>query len=132
MTARFDYPALAATAHAERMRRVHAWRDMLAKGRATIDRAQADELLWYEIEIHARRCAGEEAAQRHLYPRSFQALAKTARKTLTVACNAISDDDPNGCRKIRDLWELTRWLELCAAWTASIPKEPELMLEKAA
>lgn len=110
----FDHAALAVVAHEERMRRVSAWRGMIAQGKTTRARAQADELLWYEIEILCRRYAGEEEARRHQYPRSFTDLAKTARNTLTAACNAISDDDPAGCANIRGLWELTRWLEICA------------------
>lgn len=129
---RFDFPALAATARAERERRAHAWRDMLAKGKATCEQADADLLLWLEIEMHARCAAGDAEARRFALPTPFARMAKNARATLTRACASISDDDPQGCRKIRDLWLLTRWLERCAAWTAPIPREPELLLEKAA
>src|SRR3546814_19988265 len=96
------------------MRRVHAWRGMIAQGKTTRARAQADELLWYEIEILCRRYAGEDKARRHQYSRSFTDLAKTARNTLPAARNAISDADPAGCAQLRGLRELTPCLAICA------------------
>ena len=128
----FDHAALAQIAKAERERRATAWRDMLAKGRANREQAEADQLLWLEIEMQARSYAGDAEARRYALQTPFAKLAKNARATLNRACASISDDDANGCRKIRDLWHLTRWLERCAVWTAPIAREPELILEKAA
>ncbi len=128
----FDFPAIAEAAKAERERRNHAWRDMLAQGKCRREQVEADLMLWLEIEIYARQCAGEADARRYGLPRSFAALAKTARTTLDRVVQRSSWDDPVAGRKIVELFPLTHWLEICALWAAPVPREPELQLEKAA
>lgn len=121
-----DFPALVRIAKAERSRRAHAWRDLVAQRKVTRQKVDADNLIWAEIEMLVRRYAGDREASRYEYPRSFAALAKSARTTLTRACASISVDDAQGCRMLRDLWQLTRFLEIAAGYSSAIPDQQAL------
>src|SRR3546814_13061976 len=71
------------------------------------------------MRIHA----GDPKVSIYYYPSDLPALARTARTTLKTACAAIGAEDPEGCRKIRDLWRLTRFLETAAGYSSAIPNE---------
>src|SRR3546814_5381568 len=109
-----DVPALVRIAQAERLRRKQAWRDMIGQRKVSQARVDADNALWQDIEVLMRIHAGDPKVSIYYYPSDLPALARTARTTLKTACAAIGAEDPEGCRKIRDLWRLTRFLETAA------------------
>ncbi|HEY9581142.1 MAG TPA: hypothetical protein VIR65_14910 [Rhizorhapis sp.] len=118
-----DVPALVRIAQAERLRRKQAWRDMIGQRKVSQARVDADNALWQDIEVLMRIHAGDPKVSIYYYPSDLPALARTARTTLKTACAAIGAEDPEGCRKIRDLWRLTRFLETAAGYSSAIPNE---------
>lgn len=91
----------------ERARRVAVLRKDIAAGRVTRARAQADELLWFEIEMWARRAAGEPEGSRYGLPADFDALLKTAEATYGAARKANAPE-----AKWVGLRDLFHWLTL--------------------
>lgn len=98
---------IATIAADERARRVAVLRKDIAAGRVTRARAQADELLWFEIEMWARRCAGEAEGSRYGLPSDFDALLKTAEATYLAARKANAPE-----AKWVGLRDLFHWLTL--------------------
>src|SRR3546814_12911558 len=84
---------------------------MIGQRKVSQARVDADNALWQDIEVLMRIHAGDPKVSIYYYPSDLPALARTARTTLKTACAAIGAEDPEGCRKIRDLWRLTRFLE---------------------
>lgn len=100
---------IATIAAEERARRVAVLRRDIAAGRITRTRAQADELLWFEIEMWARRAAGEVEGSRYGLPGDYAALIATAQATRTAAAKGNASEE-----KQVALRDLHHWLVLNA------------------
>lgn len=101
--------AMATIAADERARRVTVLRRDIAAGRITRTRAQADELLWFEIEMWARRAAGVAEGRRYGLPNDYAALLATAQATRTAAAKGTASVE-----KQVALRDLHHWLVLNA------------------
>lgn len=100
---------IATIAAEERARRVAVLRRDIAAGRITRARAQADETLWFEIEMWARRAAGEAEGSRYGLPSDYAALLATAQATRTAAAKGNASEE-----KQVALRDLHHWLVLNA------------------
>lgn len=109
-----DPATLARIAHEEGLRRSDMWRDLVAQRKATDEQAEADELLWYEMEMFFRWRARQPGIcwTRGLPVTPLEEMAKAARRALTKILKAHPDPDAKISLKIRDLHRLTVWLEI--------------------
>lgn len=114
------HPALriATIATEERARRVAVLCRDIAAGRITRTRAIADELLWFHIEMWARRLGGDPEGARYGLPDDFAALIATAEATRTAAAQGKAAD-----QKQADLRDLHHWLVLHRIYT--LPRAAE-------
>src|SRR5690606_2348215 len=111
---KFNYAAMALFALEERKRR-RAWAlELVEQNRLSLEAANVDDLVWFEIEIYTRSYAGDPEARRYEPPRSLADLAINARTALRKAAKTLDESDPSAAKRFRDLHTLTRWLEIAA------------------
>ena len=110
-----DPATLARIAHDEGLRRSDMWRDLVAQHQATDEQAEADELVWYEMEMFFRwRARQPGVCWTWSVPTTpLETMAKAARRALTKLLQRHQDPDAQICRHARDLHQLTVWLETC-------------------
>jgi hypothetical protein len=129
--ARLSPAEAVAIAAEERDRRWKAWSAAVGAAaedqrEALVARALRDELLWFEIEMWARRLASDPEGHAHGWPRHLREALKSATLTANVARqHALAGKLPEA--KALDLIHLCNWL----AVTRPIPFR-EIVAERSA